>query len=99
MPLNRKFRKQDVPLNERSPRARGFLKQRRKDKLRPALMGIDPHCSRCGMLLQDVDSSQAATFARVLLSDEKLFCLACVNAVDLERRLATKAKQFTESVL
>lgn len=94
----RRRKRRETPLAERTPRARSFAKTRIKNQLRPALMAIDPHCHRCRCKLQDKDSSDAKTFARVMLVEQKLACDACVNAIEIEKRAVRHAERLQERV-
>lgn len=81
-----KFRRRDVPIEQRTPNARRFLKKRLKAKLLPVLLAKDPHCFRCGKKLQVDDRADVATFACVMLMTETLCCLGCVNVIHRERQ-------------
>jgi hypothetical protein len=96
--LTRREIRQQTPMEERSARARSFAKSRLKDQLRPVLMAIDPRCHKCGLRLQDEDSSNAATFARVMLREQKLACEACVNEISRGKNATGKQERLQERI-
>ena len=59
--------------------ARRFAKNREKKRLRPILMGQDPHCCQCRKPLQDTDP-QLPDYAIVILDPVCLYCPGCFQS-------------------
>lgn len=80
----RKFRRRDVPVEQRTPQAQRFYWKKRKAKLRPILFAADPHCSSCRKPLQIV-SPGLPDFASVLSAGEVLVCSECLSKMVVHR--------------
>ncbi len=64
------------PMDQRSKRARSYRSSKEKSQLRPVLMRENPHCSVCGLRLQDIDPI-LPNYACVRLRDRVLNCKEC----------------------